>query len=76
MLRYIDWTTGTPGQELLENTRMETDDLIDVLNALIDAGFVEIVPYAEKTSHLTYKEDVFEVNPSYALELKTAMQRL
>lgn len=73
VLRYIDWSTGTPGQEIMENTRIEPDDLVDVINGLMEVGYIEMVPYADKTTVETFREKTFEVNPSYALELRAAM---
>ena len=75
VLRYIDWATGTKGSELLETTRLEPEDLVAVLNGLLEVGYVETEPYSEQTDELTYAETMFEVNPSYALELKAAMSR-
>lgn len=75
VLRYVDWATGSSGEELLENTKLEPEDLVDVINALMDVGFMEMVPYAEHTDVETFRQKKFEVNPSYALELKSAMHR-
>jgi hypothetical protein len=76
VLRYIDFTSGSKGDELLENTKLEPDDLVSVLNGLMSAGYVEMVPYAEETDEATFRETTFEVNPSYAQELRSAMSRL
>jgi hypothetical protein len=76
VLRYIDWTSGTPGDELLEMTKLEADDLVGVLNGLMSVGYVEMVPYAEETDEATFRERTFEVNPSYAQELRAAMSRM
>jgi DNA-binding MarR family transcriptional regulator len=76
VLRYIDWATGTPGCELLEATRLEAEDLVAVLNGLLEVGYIETEPYADQTDERTLVETNFEVNPSYALELKAAMARL
>lgn len=73
VLRYIDWNMGTKGVELLDCTKLEPDDLVDVLNGLMDVGYVEMVPYAEHTDVETFREKMFEVNPGYALELRAAM---
>lgn len=75
VLRYVDWATGSSGQELLEATRLEPEDLVDVINALMEVGFMEMVPYADHTDVGTFREKTFEINPSYALELKAAMHR-
>jgi len=76
VLRYLDWTSGTKGEELLEQTKLEGEDLVAVLNGLMSAGYVEMVPYAEETDEATFREKTFEVNPSYALELRSAMSRM
>jgi hypothetical protein len=75
VLRYIDFTTGSIGSELQENTKLEPEDLVAVLNGLMSAGYVEMVPYAEETNEATYHDKMFEVNPSYAQELRAAMSR-
>lgn len=76
VLRAIDFSTGTTGQEILEHSRLEPEDLVDILNGLMDVGFAEVIPYAEHTSIETFATALFEVNPSYALELRAAMARL
>jgi DNA-binding MarR family transcriptional regulator len=76
VLRYIDWATGTKGSELIDTTRLEAEDLVSVLNGLLEVGYIETEPYAEQTNEATFRETFFEVNPSYALELKAAMARL
>ena len=76
VLRYIDFSNGTSGAELLEQCRLEPDDLVAVLNGLMDAGYAEMNPYAEHTDEATFHDKTFEVNPSYALELRAAMARL
>jgi DNA-binding MarR family transcriptional regulator len=76
VLRYIDFATGTKGEDLLEHTRLEPDDLVGVLNGLMTVGYVEIAPYAETTDEASFRDKLFEVNPSYALELRAAMARL
>ena len=75
VLRAIDFATGTPGDELLEITNLVPEDLVDTLNGLIGIGFAEVAPYAERTSVETFRGALFEVNPSYALELREALRR-
>jgi DNA-binding MarR family transcriptional regulator len=75
VLRYIDWATGTKGSELQETTRLEVEDLVAVLNGLIEVGYIETEPYADQTDEVAFRETMFEVNPSYALELRAAMAR-
>jgi hypothetical protein len=76
VLRYIDWATGTKGSDLRETTRLEPEDLVAILNGLMEVGYLESEPYAEQTDEATFAETIFEVNPSYALELRAAMARL
>jgi DNA-binding MarR family transcriptional regulator len=75
VLRYVDWASGSTGEELLENTKLEPEDLVDVINALMEVGYMEMVPYAHNTDLETFRGKTFEVNPSYALELKASMIR-
>lgn len=75
VLRFIDWALGSTGEELLACTRLEGEDLAGVINGLMDAGFVESVPYTERTDATALPEQRFEVNPGYALALKEAMKR-
>ena len=75
VLRAIDFSTGTLGQDLLEHTRLQPEDLVDILNGLMDVGYAEVVPFSEHTSVETFAASTFEVNPSYALELREAMKR-
>jgi hypothetical protein len=73
VLRYMDWATGSKGAELQDNTKLEPEDLVAVLNGLMEVGYVEMQPYAEQTDVATFADKTFEVNPGYALELKGAM---
>jgi DNA-binding MarR family transcriptional regulator len=50
VLRAIDFSTGTLGQDLLEHTRLQPEDLVDILNGLMDVGYAEVVPFSEHTS--------------------------
>jgi hypothetical protein len=75
VLRSIDFSAGTLGEELLDRTRLEPEDLVDVLNGLITVGYAEVVPYAEHTSLETFRAAIFDVNPSYALQLREALVR-
>lgn len=75
VLRSIDYANGSTGAEILERTQIEGGDLADVLNALCDVGYVETFPITDQVTFVNYEETRFEVNPSYALELKEAMRR-
>ena len=75
VLRAIDYTTGNTGAEIREKTSIEGTEVADILNGLCEVGFVEINPYCEQVTQANYEDSRFEVNPSYALQLKEAMRR-
>ena len=74
VIRFIGFALGVSGEELLENTRLAADDLTDVLNAMMDVGYVECTPFAERVSLEAMPKTEFEVNSAYAHELKDALQ--
>jgi hypothetical protein len=73
VLRVIDWSLGSTGEELLVATRLEEDDLLDVLNGMIEVGYLETDPYVEKVEPEAFLTTKFEVNPGYAMQLKGAL---
>ena len=75
VLRAIDYASGSTGDEIQATTHIDSDELADILNGLCDVGYVEVFPYAEHVTTLTCPASRFEVNPSYALELKEALRR-
>ena len=75
ILRSIDYASGSTGTEIMERTQMDGGDIADVLNGLFDVGYVEAFPPVEPITHLNFAETRFEINPSYALQLKEAMKR-
>ncbi|HEV7866614.1 MAG TPA: hypothetical protein VGO90_02965 [Chthoniobacteraceae bacterium] len=75
VVRSIDYASGSTGAEIQERTHIDGDDLPDTLNGLCELGYVECFPPTEPLTTLNYAAIRFEVNPSYALELKEAMKR-
>ena len=75
VLRAIDYTVGSTGQEIQERTNIEGADVADILNGLCDVGYVEIYPDAKIVTFEIYAASRFEVNPSYWQQLKDAMRR-
>ncbi len=75
VLRSIDYANGSTGTELRERTAIDGADLVDILNGLCDVGYVETFPVVEPVTFLNYEVTRFEINPSYALQLKVAMRR-
>jgi hypothetical protein len=75
VLRAIGFGLGIPGSEVRDRMQMAEDELVDVLNTLLDAGFVETESMRERVDVADYAAENFEVNPSYSGDLKTAMRR-
>lgn len=73
VLKAIDFATGTEGSELLVRTRLEPEDLVDILNGLLETGFIESDPYSDSITLDAIPTTLFEVNPSYAQQLKAVM---
>lgn len=75
VVRALGFALGQTGAELMENTKLDGEQLVDVLNALLSAGYAECVPYAETVTIDDFAERTFETNPSFAQELKKAIGR-
>lgn len=81
VLKAIDYTTGSFGAELASHTQIEQQDLLDILSGLMDVGYVEAYPGENGVTQLdavslpALDETRFEINPSYALQIKQAMKR-
>lgn len=75
MVRAIGFTEAMVGSEIQDFTRMESQDITDVLNGLIAAGFVESIPYSEQIDLAEMPVTAFETNPAYAHDLKRALVR-
>jgi len=76
VIRALDYTSGTLGAEILLKTRINEDDALDILNGLLDAGYIETNP--AQFSHVTpadFYNTIFEVNPAYAHELRKTLVR-
>jgi hypothetical protein len=71
VLRAIDFATGTLGAEILVKTRIEAQDALDILNALLDAGFIETnPPQNDHVQPTAFYHTIFEINPAYAHDMK------
>ncbi|HEV3394173.1 MAG TPA: hypothetical protein VG103_11775 [Chthoniobacterales bacterium] len=75
VVRAIGFTNAMLGAEIQDFVRMESDDVTDVLNSLMAAGFVESIPYSEQVQLAEMPVTSFEVNPAYSHELKRALLR-
>jgi hypothetical protein len=76
VLRAIDFATGTTGAEILVKTRIEAQDALDILNSLLDAGYLETNPPQQEHVELkAFYHVLWEVNPAYAHELRKTFIR-
>ena len=75
IVRAMGFTEPVAGAEIQEFTRMEPEDVTDVLNSLMSAGFVESVPFYNQMELADMPVTMFEVNPSYVHEIKLACRR-
>jgi hypothetical protein len=75
VVRAIGFTNAMLGAEIQDYVRMESDDVADVLNSLMAAGFVESIPYSEQIELAEMPVTAFEVNPAYSHDLKRALNR-
>ena len=75
VIRQIGFAGGLSGEELLERARLEEEDLVDVLNGLLSAGYIENNPYTDTTSIETFRASEWETNPSFVQELKNSLRR-
>ena len=75
ILRAIGFTEAALGAEIQDHTHMEFEDITDVINGLLAAGFIECIPYSEQIQFAEMPVTTFEVNPAYSHELKRALTR-
>ena len=75
MMRTIGFGLGITGAEVLERMAMIPDELVDVLNSLIDIGYLETPTMKERVTLADFEVETFEINPSYASDLKEALKR-
>lgn len=80
-IKAIDYATGSTGAEIAERTHIEETELLDLLNGLSEVGFLEAyaigseLPLTKQVPPEAFASARFEINPSYALQLKEAMRR-
>lgn len=75
VMRTIGFGLGVSGAEIQERTNIETEDLCDLLNTLLDIGYLETPTMKERVTLEEMPAELFEINPSYAGDLKVAMRR-
>ncbi|MEA3187904.1 MAG: hypothetical protein QOD99_1734 [Chthoniobacter sp.] len=75
VLRAIDFSTGTLGSEIIERTNIQPEEVLELLNTLLETGFVETDPPVQRVEAFAIFETKFEINPSYAHDLKATLLR-
>jgi hypothetical protein len=76
VIRAIDFANGTIGGEILVKTRLDAEEAMDILNGLLDAGYVETnPPQQEHVKIENFHLLMYEINPAFAHDLKKAMIR-
>jgi predicted transcriptional regulator len=75
VLRAIGFGLGVPGEDLAERLQMDRTDLADVLNSLIQTGYVEVASMKQTVDTADFGTETFEVNPSFVNDLKEALKR-
>jgi hypothetical protein len=75
VLRAIGFGLGVPGEDLAERTQMDREELTDVLNSLIQLGYVELESMKEAVDVADFGGELFEVNPSFVNDIKEALKR-
>ena len=74
-LRALNFGSGSLGSDIQERTRIIAEEMVEVMNGLMEAGFVEANPPVESVTLETLPKTLFEVNPGYVQELKLAIRR-
>ena len=75
VMRTIGFGLGLTGLEIQERTNIDAEDLCDLLNTLLDIGYLETPAMKERVSLEEMPVETFEINPSYSGDLKVAMRR-
>lgn len=75
VIRAVGFGLGVTGTELVERLHMEEGELTDVINGLLDTGYLETASMREHVEVSDLADETFEVNPSYAGDLKSALRR-
>ena len=73
VVRAIGFTDSMLGLDIQDVTKMQLDDITDVLNGLMSAGFVESIPYREEVEMAEVVATAFELNPAYSHDIRRAL---
>ena len=75
VVKAIGFTDSMLGLDIQDVTKMQLDDITDVLNGLMSAGFVESIPYKEEVEMAEVVATAFELNPAYTHDIRRALSQ-
>ncbi len=75
LLRTIGFGLGVTGEELQERMAMMPDELVDILNTMLDSGYVEVASMKQQLTVADLSTETFELNPAFTTDLKEALMR-
>jgi hypothetical protein len=75
VLRTIGFGLGISGTELKERMKMDDDDLVDILCAMLEIGYLETPSMKDTVTKADFIAETYEVNPGYVTDLKEALKR-
>jgi hypothetical protein len=76
VVRAIDFANGANGADILLRTRIDAQEALDILNSLMDVGYVETnPPQQHHVERRAFYNTQFEVNPAFVHELKKSLVR-
>lgn len=73
VLRAMGFSLPMTGQQIVERTHLDPEEVTDILNGMMDLGYVESNPMVDRVDVEAMRVTEFELNPNYAHELKPAM---
>ena len=75
VVRAIGFAEPVLGAEVQDLAHMEIEDVNDTINGLLEAGYVECLPYREEVELAEFPTIAFELNPAYSQGLRAALYR-
>ena len=75
MMRSIGFGQGVTGAEILDRMPMSAEELVDVLNSLLSAGFIETGSTKESGTSANFAAENYEINPAYSTDLRDVLKR-
>jgi hypothetical protein len=75
VLRAVNFSLGSTGSEIIERTNIEAGEIADIVNGLMDTGYLECTPPLQQMEAFAVFDTLFEINPAYSHDLKEALLR-